>query len=293
MLQQFHHTKARWKAATVATCVLLSTCVHGTTAAAAASLNPRPNILLLLVEDLGNGIWGFGHQHGYKYKYGLITFVELLHTNGYTTSLTYKTGVEGAPGADKASTFVQAWDFFDTGWTQTREIPSPKVDPFTNETADNKTSCRAVWETRLFEYFLNRTVAPDTPFYFLGQINDAHIDNKLNAWASSLICDSHMGVAPVDSAAIDSANFQGLGPYTVSTTNKQTLVGYYAAVQRVDYHVGRMLELLKESGHEQNTLTIFSSDHGISHVCKGKLTAYEGGLRVPLIMRWPGRLAAV
>lgn len=52
MLQQFN-TKARWKAATVATCVLLSTCVHGTTAAAAASLNPRPNILLLLVEDFG------------------------------------------------------------------------------------------------------------------------------------------------------------------------------------------------------------------------------------------------
>lgn len=53
-----------------------------------------------------------------------------------------------------------------------------------------------------------------------------------------------------------------------------------------------MLELLKESGYEQNTLTIFSSDHGISHTCKGKLTAYEGGLRVPLIIRWPGRVAA-
>ena len=35
---------------------------------------------------------------------------------------------------------------------------------------------------------------------------------------------------------------------------------------------------------------IFSSDHGPSHLLRGKTTPYEAGLRVPLIVRWPGRV---
>ena len=319
---------------------------------------PRPNILLLLVEDMGvqipaygdntqptphlsqlasegvvfetahttaascapsrgsmhsglypiqNGIWGFVGHEGWKYRSGLTTFVELLHNNGYATGLTYKTGVEGDPEVDRASALVQAWDFFDD-WSnksflhEWRNKKFVLVDPLTNEPADPLFGgCEHVRNPRLFKHFLNRTVAPGTPFYFLGQVWDTHtrsgsheanLSNWDRPWST---CNTlhGMGGALVDPAAVDSANFQGLGPYTVSTADKQNLAGYYAAVQRVDYYVGKMLKVLKVSGHEQNTLTIFSSDHGIENVCKGKKTAYEGGLRVPLIMRWPGRVAAV
>ena len=260
----------------------------------AASCSPSRGSMHSGLYPIQNGIWAFVGKHGYKYRSGLTTFVELLHNNGYATGLTYKTGVRGDPEVDRASTFVQAWDFFPDFKNKTLTT----VDPFTNEPADPLfKGCEEVRNARLFEHFLNRTVAPGTPFYFLGQVFDTHIAGWLSkdkaTWYPSPICNTHFGVTQVDPAAVDSANFQGLGPYTVSTANKQALVGYYAAVQRVDHYVGDMLKLLKASGREQNTLTIFSSDHGISHVCKGKTTAYEGGLRVPLIMRWPGRVAAV
>lgn len=177
-----------------------------------------------------------------------------------------------------------------------------KLDPFTNKSRDTTHSpelrCEHIWRARLFEYFLNHTVVPGTPFYFLGQVFDTHVlkseQGQTKTWpnSSSSACNAYIEGSLVEPAAVDSTNFLGLGPYTLSTANAQKLAGYYAAVQRVDHYVGRMLELLKESGYEQNTLTIFSSVHGISHTCKGKLTAYEGGLRVPLIIRWPGRVAA-
>jgi N-sulfoglucosamine sulfohydrolase len=70
------------------------------------------------------------------------------------------------------------------------------------------------------------------------------------------------------------------------------LAGYYEATQRVDYFVGRILGLLEEYGVEEETLVIFSADHGPSHLSRGKTTAYEFGLRVPFIVRWPGKAAA-
>merc|ERR1719345_538406 len=103
-----------------------------------------------------NGIWAFVDKHGYKYRSGLTTFVELLHNNGYATGLTYKTGVRGDPEVDRASTFVQAWDFFHDFGNKTLKT----VDPFTNEPDPLLKECEEVRNARLFEYFLNRTVAP-------------------------------------------------------------------------------------------------------------------------------------
>ena len=68
---------------------------------------------------------------------------------------------------------------------------------------------------------------------------------------------------------------------------RDAVAEYYRAIQRVDWYVGRILALLDESGHAENTLVIFSADHGPSHLLRGKTTAYENGLRVPFIVRWP------
>lgn len=72
-------------------------------------------------------------------------------------------------------------------------------------------------------------------------------------------------------------------------------VGYYASVALIDIEVGRVLEALSEAGVEENTLVIFASDHGDmigDHdlLVKGGFF-YEAGAKVPLLMRWPARLA--
>lgn len=65
---------------------------------------------------------------------------------------------------------------------------------------------------------------------------------------------------------------------------------YYNAVMRFDAGVGLLLGELAASGHAGDTLVILLGDHGPPFV-RGKTTCYEGGVRVPLLVAWPGVFA--
>ena len=80
---------------------------------------------------------------------------------------------------------------------------------------------------------------------------------------------------------------------------------YAAMISFHDKQVGRLMALLKELDLEDNTVVLYTSDNGTTHVKEqvdyeffesvGQLrglkgSVYEGGLRVPMIARWPGRI---
>ena len=74
---------------------------------------------------------------------------------------------------------------------------------------------------------------------------------------------------------------------------------YGSMVSLVDENIGRILDIIDESNIKENTLIIFTSDNGgiraISNqypLKAGKGSYYEGGIRVPLFMRWPNKIDA-
>jgi N-sulfoglucosamine sulfohydrolase len=56
----------------------------------------------------------------------------------------------------------------------------------------------------------------------------------------------------------------------------------------LDSLIGDLLAALQRSGKADNTLVVYLGDHGADFL-RGKRTSYEGGVRIPLIIRWPGR----
>lgn len=69
------------------------------------------------------------------------------------------------------------------------------------------------------------------------------------------------------------------------------------AIQEVDWSVGRILQTLKDLDLDRKTLVIFTSDNGAASGSSApwrgkKASIYEGGVREPCIMRWPGQIPA-
>lgn len=79
-------------------------------------------------------------------------------------------------------------------------------------------------------------------------------------------------------------------PRTENDVRKH-LHDYYAVISGMDYHIGRFFAALKELGMYDNTIFIYSADHGLaigSHGLFGKQNLYEAGMKPPLIFAGPG-----
>lgn len=77
---------------------------------------------------------------------------------------------------------------------------------------------------------------------------------------------------------------------------KKAVAAYYASVSYMDKQVGKVLNTLKEEGLEDNTIIIFTSDHGFhlgEHNFWMKVSLHEESVRVPLIIKVPGKKPAV
>ena len=70
---------------------------------------------------------------------------------------------------------------------------------------------------------------------------------------------------------------------------REQTADYYNCMNRLDSLIGDLLDALRRSGKADDTIVIYLGDHG-ADLLRGKRTSYEGGTRVPLIIRWPGRM---
>lgn len=138
------------------------------------------------------------------------------------------------------------------------------------------------WRARSSELIIDETIGfiqenKDKPFF-------------VQAW----LFDTHAMLTPTDEQM---EPFKNLGmPFRI----------YFGAVMDSDRHIGRLLKKLDELGLTENTIVMFSSDNGPEDIAidnaqnhgvgdpgpfRGrKRSGYEGGIRMPLIVRWPAQI---
>jgi arylsulfatase A-like enzyme len=111
--------------------------------------------------------------------------------------------------------------------------------------------------------------------------------------------DGELDSKPVFQRIDHQAAYGGTGISFAKTddrTHRQITAAYYAMIEQVDTEVGRMMKVLEQTGQADNTIVIFMSDHGEmlgDHgiYLKGPYF-YDCAIRVPLIIRWPGKYKA-
>ena len=100
--------------------------------------------------------------------------------------------------------------------------------------------------------------------------------NKPNKQSHNGVSEVHYGLDDVE-----------VPPFLPDTpTCRAELAQYYQSCTRIDQGLGELIKILKKAGKYNDTLLIFTSDHGIA-MPGGKTTVYDPGLRVPFVVRNP------
>ncbi len=115
------------------------------------------------------------------------------------------------------------------------------------------------------------------PFFLMVCFADAHLP----------FLRQHTGLPAKPVTAAEVKTFDAVG--VDSPRLRQHVADYYSCISRLDTGIGLLLDKLKDSGQDGQTLVAYLGDHG-PQFSRGKTTCYEFALRVPLLMRWPGRI---
>jgi arylsulfatase A-like enzyme len=102
--------------------------------------------------------------------------------------------------------------------------------------------------------------------------------------------------AQVKDSRNELVRYAGAGALGLNEDVRRLQAAYYAMIKVIDDHLARILDKLEQTGQRDATLVIFTSYHGVMVGDHGLLLSgpriFEGLVRVPLIMSWPGVIAA-
>ena len=124
-----------------------------------------------------------------------------------------------------------------------------------------------------------RDRAAGQPFYAQVNIFEPHRGKATEPWGFAAGIDS-----PTDPSTVAPPAY-----YPQGEIAKKDWAGYLDAVRMLDEKVGRVLDRLEEDGIADRTVVMFFGDHG-RPMPRDKQFLYDGGIRVPLVIRWPGQL---
>jgi N-sulfoglucosamine sulfohydrolase len=127
------------------------------------------------------------------------------------------------------------------------------------------------------------------PFFLMANYSDPHVIGRRPRPPAEAFATQYLGVPSHPLAAGQAPPF----PFQRIDTPEQRerISQYYNAVMRFDAGVGLLMAALEEAGQTDNTVVLLIGDHG-PPFARGKTSCYEAGVRVPLLVVWPGVFAA-
>lgn len=191
------------------------------------------------------------------------SIARLLQSKGYATAHFGKWHMGGGRDVDDAPS-IKAYGFDE--YSSTWESPDP--DPMITATDWIWSEKDSIERWQRTGYFVDKTVA------FLAKNKDQPC--FINLWPD----DVHTPWVPGDD----------------KTEDKESEINFRKVLKEYDFQIGRLLDGINKLGIAKNTIIIFTSDNGPLPVFKGKrvagmrgskLSLYEGGIRMPFIVRWP------
>ncbi len=225
---------------------------------------------------------------------GVVTLPELLGEHGYVT---FGTG-KWHNGRDSfAKSFQQGQSIFFGGMSNHVKVPATDL----TEEGFSETAIGDAFSSELFAdaviEFLERQDS-EKPFFAYVSFTAPH-DPRMSPPPYDEMYDPQAMALP--------ANFlpqhpfhngwmvgrdEGLAswPRTPEVIREQ-LAAYYGLITHLDAQIGRILSALKESGQAENTVVVFTADHGLamgSHGLLGKQNLYDHSMRTPMVIRGPG-----
>lgn len=232
---------------------------------------------------------------------GDLTVAKHLQSAGYKTALIGKWGLGDVGAAESGLPRKQGFDEFygflnqhhahnhfpDFLWRNETKEPLPNVVTPVGDTGAGYATKMEKFADDLFAEESLRFVErnKDRPFFLYWSMVVPHANNERAG------------------ALGDGADVPDYGPYAESNWPKPDK-GQAAMITRLDSYVGRMLAKLKELGLEKDTLVVFTSDNGPHNEARHDLKRFnpsgpfsgikrsltDGGIRVPFIAWWPGRI---
>lgn len=203
-----------------------------------------------------NGQYGLAHL-GFRMHPGQKNLPALLKEAGYRTGIIGKLHVQ--PAAE-----------FPFDWMPTKEKMA--AGPTRN----------VRWVAAQSRQFFAEAKKSGQPFFYYVNYFDPH-----GPYTDNISQVGGLPEKPLSSADIEPLPLNAKTP----EARKRITAVIYNTILRMDAGVGLLLDELKAAGLAQNTLVIFLGDNGAT-VRHGKTTSYEPGVRVPLIIRWPGTAQA-
>lgn len=172
-------------------------------------------------------------------------------------------------------------------------IPNSAVDPIPEH------QCRQAWLTDQTLDLINDFSQTEDPFFVRLDFHGPHMPNVIpEPFASKYNPDSIPPLPNFDDdlegkPAVQRIKRRHWGTETMSWKDWQPLQAhYYGEVSLIDKQVGRLLDRLNELGISENTVVIFTSDHGDTmgahKIWNKDYTMYDEIYNVPFIVRWPG-----